>query len=190
MILEGVSFAVEKGSVAAITGPSGCGKSTVLKLLLGLYRPNGGKISLSSSSITYLPQDCYLLPVSIRENIIGDLPLDEGKLREACENAGIYTFIISLPEGFDSVLSESAANISGGQKQRIAMARAFYRDADVLLFDEATSALDPATEQAVLEAFRKYVKRGGKSALVIAHRQSVLDMSDQVITLAKGGGAG
>ncbi|MCL2030767.1 MAG: ABC transporter ATP-binding protein/permease [Oscillospiraceae bacterium] len=190
MIFEGVSFAVDQGSVTAVAGPSGCGKSTALKLMLGLYAPDGGRISLSSPHVTYVPQDGYLLPVSIRENIIGNLPDDEDKLRAACENAGIYEFITGLPEGFDAVLSESAANVSGGQKQRIAMARAFYRDADILLFDEATSALDPATERAVLEAFRDYVKTGGKTAVVVAHRQAVLEMADRVVTLTKGGGAG
>ena len=187
-ILDDATFFVEKGSITAISGKSGCGKSTALKLMLGLYTPDSGIVSLASESITYVPQDCYLLPVSIRENIIGDLPYDEENLRAACENAGIYDFISSMPEGFDSVLDESAANVSGGQKQRIAMARAFYRDADVLLFDEATSSLDPATEQAVLDAFRSYVKSNGKTAVVVAHRQSVLDMSDSVITLSSNGG--
>jgi ABC-type bacteriocin/lantibiotic exporter with double-glycine peptidase domain len=188
-VLADVSFTIEKGGITAIAGESGCGKSTALKLMLGLYKPNGGRISLSSASITYVPQDCCLLPVSISENILGGLPLDEKRLREACENAGIYDFIQGLPDGFDSVLAESAANVSGGQKQRIAMARAFYRDADILLLDEATSALDPVTEQAVLEAFRRYIKDGGKTAVVVAHRQTVLDMSDRVITLAKGDAA-
>ena len=186
-VLEDTTFTVDNGSITAIAGPSGCGKSTVLKLLLGLYAPESGKISLSSPNITYVPQDCYLLPVTIMENIIGSLPYDENRFREACECAGILDYITSLPEGPNSVLSESAANISGGQKQRIAMARAFYRDADILLLDEATSSLDPVTDQAVLSAFADYIKHGGKTAITVAHRQSVLDMSDRVITLAKGG---
>jgi len=184
-VLNGVSFTVERGSVTAITGTSGSGKSTILKLILGLYAPESGQILLSSPGVSYVPQECTLLPVSIRENIICDQPADETKLRVSCENAGIYSFITGLPEGFDTVLAESAANVSGGQKQRIAMARAFYRDADILLFDEATSALDPDTEKAILDTFRQHVKTSGKTALTVAHRQSVIELSDCVIQLGK-----
>ncbi|MCL2544627.1 MAG: ABC transporter transmembrane domain-containing protein [Clostridia bacterium] len=185
--LEGATFAIEAGTITAIAGASGSGKSTALKLMLGLYEPDAGSVTLSTANVSYVPQDCHLLPISIKENIVCGLPFEEERLRLACENAGIYDFIRSLPEGFDAVLAESAANVSGGQRQRIAMARAFYRDAGILLFDEATSALDPATEKAVLEAFHRYVKANGKTAVLVAHRQSVLDMSDRVITLAKGG---
>jgi len=184
--LDGISFTVEKGSLTAVTGASGSGKSTLLKLILGLYAPDSGKILLSSQSVSYVPQECTLLPVSIRENILCDQPADETKIRVSCENAGIYSFIAGLPEGFDTVLAESAANVSGGQKQRIAMARAFYRDADILLFDEATSALDPDTEKAILDTFQQYVKASGKTALAVAHRQSVIDLSDHVLKLGKG----
>ena len=180
---EDMSLAFEKGCITAIAGPSGCGKSTALKLMLGLYAPDNGRIVLSSASITYVPQDCCLLPVSISENVLGGLPLDEQRLNAACENAGIYSFIQSLPEKLDTVLTEAAANVSGGQKQRIAMARAFYRDADILLLDEATSALDPVTEQAILESFMRYIKSNGKTAVVVAHRQAVLDMSDRIVAL-------
>jgi len=186
-VFNAASFSIEKGLITAIAGPSGCGKSTALKLMLGLYKPDSGVVSLSSENITYVPQDCYLLPVSIRENILGGLPLDEKRLQTACQNAGIIEFINSLPDGFDSILAESAANVSGGQKQRLAMARAFYRDADILLLDEATSALDPVTESAVLESFRRYIKENGKTAVVVAHRKSVLEMSDRIITLGNGG---
>jgi len=182
-VFENLSFSVEKGHITAIAGPSGCGKSTALKLMLELYSPDDGRIILSSDSLTYVPQDCYLLPVSISENILCGLPMDAEKLDNACENAGILSFIRSLPVGYDTVLTEAAANVSGGQKQRIAMARAFYRDADILLLDEATSALDPVTEQAILESFENYIKNNGKTAVVVAHRQSVLDMSDSIINL-------
>jgi ABC-type bacteriocin/lantibiotic exporter with double-glycine peptidase domain len=185
-VFEDLSFSVEKGCITAIAGPSGCGKSTALKLMLELYSPDDGSIVLSSDSLTYVPQDCYLLPVSICENILCGSPMDTERLNNACENAGILSFIQTLPDGFDTVLTESAANVSGGQKQRIAMARAFYRDADILLLDEATSALDPATEQAILESFKSYIKSYGKTAVVVAHRQAVLDMSDRILYLGNG----
>jgi len=183
-VFNKTSFTIDKNGITAIAGPSGCGKSTALKLILGLYQPDSGEVTLSSGNITYVPQDCHLLPVSIRENITAGLDSDEEKLKKACENAGIYDFIAALPEGFDSILVESAANVSGGQKQRLAMARAFYRNADILLLDEATSALDPVTELAVLESFRSYINDNNKTAIVVAHRQAVLDMSDRVITLS------
>ena len=187
VVFDNLTLTIEKGGVTAIAGPSGFGKSTVLKLILGLYKPDGGEISLSTENLAYVPQDCYLLPVSIRENLLGGLPPDEERLTAACEKAGILSFIQGLPDGFNSVLAESAANVSGGQKQRLAMARAFYRNADVLLLDEATSALDPETERSVLEAFDRYVKSNGKTAVVVAHRQSVLDMADRIITLEEEG---
>ena len=183
-VFNKTSFTIDKNGITAIAGPSGCGKSTALKLILGLYQPDSGEVTLSSGNITYVPQDCHLLPVSIRENITAGLDSDDEKLKKACENAGIYDFIAALPEGFDSILVESAANVSGGQKQRLAMARAFYRNADILLLDEATSALDPVTELAVLESFRSYINDNNKTAIVVAHRQAVLDMSDRVITLS------
>jgi len=183
-VFDKTSFTIDKNGITAIAGPSGCGKSTALKLMLGLYKPDSGDITLSSKNITYVPQDCHLLPVSIRENITAGLESDDEKLKKACKNAGIYDFITALPDGFDSILIESAANISGGQKQRLAMARAFYRNADILLLDEATSALDPVTELAVLESFRSYINDNNKTAIVVAHRQAVLDMSDRVITLS------
>ena len=182
-VLDALSFSIEKGRHTAIAGQSGCGKSTVLKLLMGLYTPREGQIVINSDKVAYVPQDCYLFPVSIRQNIVCDLPEDEARLRAACENAGIYDFICGLPQGFDTVLHESAANISGGQKQRIAMARAFYRDADILLLDEATSALDAETERRILEAFDAYVKANGKTAVVISHRESVLGGADKMIRL-------
>jgi len=186
-VFDKTSFEVKPGSITAIAGPSGCGKSTALKLMLGLYKPDNGQILLSSKNITYVPQDCQLLPVTLSENITAGLPPDDQKLKQACENAGILGFIQSLADGFDTVLAESAANVSGGQKQRIAMARAFYRDADILLFDEATSALDSDTEQDVLASFSRYIKVNGKTAIVVAHRASVLDISDQVVTFAAQG---
>lgn len=184
-VLSKCTFKAKKGKITAIMGASGCGKSTILKLLLGLYKHDGGQITLSSDNITYVPQDCHLLPVSIRESILAGLSLNNEKLDAACENAGILDFIKSLPDGYDSVLTESAANISGGQKQRIALARAFYHDADILLFDEATSSLDMETERSVLAALRKYITETQKTAIVVAHRQAVQDVADEVFNLGE-----
>ncbi|MDR3207589.1 MAG: ABC transporter ATP-binding protein/permease [Oscillospiraceae bacterium] len=195
-VLRGLSFTVPVGVRAAVVGPSGCGKSTVMKLLLGLYEPQGGAIRIGGSDlrdlgkkalrsqVSYVPQDCFLLPVSLRENIQGTWPHDPVKLEMVCRDAGIWDYIQSLPQGFDTVLGEAAQTLSGGQRQRIAMARAFYRDAPVILMDEATSALDPVTEQAVLDAF--YRVTAGRTALVVAHRPAAVTACDLILVLDGG----
>jgi ABC-type bacteriocin/lantibiotic exporter with double-glycine peptidase domain len=152
--------------------------------MLGLYNPKSGQITVSSDSITYVPQDCHLLPISLKENIVGNAQIDEERLKGACVNAEIYDFIMSLPDGFETVLHESSANISGGQKQRIALARAFYQDADILLLDEVTSALDKATGDAILQLLKNYAQTHDKTIIAVAHSKAVLDKSDKVIDLA------
>ena len=184
-VIDDLSLSIEKGKITVLSGESGCGKSTVMKLMLGLYAPDTGSIDALQRK-GYVPQDSYLLPVSVKENILCSLSFEEEKFISACKSAGILDFITGLPDGYDTVLTESAANISGGQKQRIAIARAFYQDPDLLLMDESTSALDPATEQLVLQEFCDYIKNTGKTAVVVAHRQSVIDLADNVIALTKG----
>jgi ABC-type multidrug transport system fused ATPase/permease subunit len=185
-VIDNLSLNIEKGKITALAGESGCGKSTAIKLMLGLYSPDGGSICALPRK-SYVPQDSYLFPISVKENILCGMPFDEPRFISACQSAGIWDFISGLPEGYETALAESAANVSGGQKQRIAIARAFYQDADLLLLDESTSALDPATEQLVLQAFCAYVKNAGKTAVVVAHRQAVVDLADNVVELAKGG---
>jgi ABC-type bacteriocin/lantibiotic exporter with double-glycine peptidase domain len=195
--LSGVSFEIKRGERVAFVGGSGSGKSTILKLLMGLYTPQEGKLSvlgrdikdLSLSSLrntfAYVPQDSFLFPESIGENITSESKIsDRPRLEKACRDAGILSFIESLPEGFDTVLGESAENISGGQKQRIALARAFYRDAPIILFDEATSALDALTEAAVLESFNTLAK--DKTVVMVAHRLSAIAFCDKVIMMENG----
>lgn len=198
-VLKNVSFEIQQGEKVAIVGDSGVGKSTILKLLLGLYEPKSGKISVLGNdtatigkytlrdSIAYVPQDSFLFPVSISENITGKneiSPEEQIKLETACSDAGIMDFIKSLPEEFNSVLSESAENISGGQRQRIAMARAFYKDAPIILFDEATSSLDHTTEAEILRTLTANTK--GKTVVMVAHRTAVKEFCDIQISLEGG----
>ena len=195
--LDDVSFQIKQGSRVAIVGGSGSGKSTVLKLLLGLYAPQEGELSVMGENCSdislqslrdafaYVPQDSFLFPESILGNITGESTVsDKARLAKACRDAGILEFIESLPDGFDATLSESAENVSGGQKQRIALARAFYRDAPIILFDEATSALDPATEAAVLQSFGTLTK--DKTVVMVAHRTKAIDYCDTVIVMEGG----
>ncbi|MCL2573298.1 MAG: ABC transporter ATP-binding protein/permease [Defluviitaleaceae bacterium] len=196
LALDGVSFSIKPGNKVAFVGGSGSGKSTVLKLLLGLYTPQSGKIIIDGKDLVgvaksdlrnkfaYVPQDSFLFPESIGENISLNGASDGAKLEKACKDAGIWDFVQALPEKFDGVLSEGSENISGGQRQRIALARAFYKDAPVILFDEATSALDPTTEAAILESLNAAAK--DKTVIMVAHRTAAIAACD-VIVLLDGG---
>jgi len=195
LALDNVSFDITPGSKVAFVGGSGSGKSTVLKLLLGLYTPQSGKISISGrdtnelavgslrDTFAYVPQDSFLFPQSIGENIAlgnGDVK----KLEAACRDAGILDFVNSLPDRFDGVLTEAAENISGGQRQRIALARAFYKDVPVILFDEATSSLDPTTEAGVLASLNDAAQ--GKTVIMVAHRAAAINACDVIILMDAG----
>jgi len=196
LALDSVSFTIAPGSKVAFVGGSGSGKSTVLKLLLGLYEPQGGKISIDGQDamvlskgglrdiFAYVPQDSFLFPESIGENIALDGAQDTTKLEKACRDAGIWDFVQSLPDKFDGILSEGSENISGGQRQRIALARAFYKDAPVILFDEATSALDPTTEAGILESLNAAAT--GKTVIMVAHRAAAIAACDVVVLLDGG----
>ena len=197
LALDDVSFDIAPGSKVAIVGGSGSGKSTILKLLLGLYEPTGGKVALGGTDITqfaknglrdtfaYVPQNSFLFPESIGKNItLEDNFTNMPRLEKACADAGILDFINTLPDKFDSVLSEAADNVSGGQRQRIAMARAFYKNAPVILFDEATSSLDPVTEAAVLDSFT--AASSDKTVIIVAHRASAIASCDTLIVMDNG----
>ncbi|MCL1998036.1 MAG: ABC transporter ATP-binding protein/permease [Turicibacter sp.] len=198
-VLKGVSFSVEKGAKIALAGGSGSGKSSILKLMLGMYKQRSGKIAVFGTDtgtvspaalrelFAYVPQDSFLLPESIGENISGkkERTADENaRLERACADAGILEFVKSLPLGFDDMLAESSENISGGQRQRIALARAFYKDAPIIIFDEATSALDPATESQILATLQDLP--ADKTLIMTAHRASAMAICDVKISLENG----
>lgn len=201
-VLTDICFSIQAGQKVALVGPSGCGKSTIIRLLLGLYSAQNGSIRMLSRElsdmptderhpcIAYVPQDSFLLPLSIRENIIGAdewNPSDQAqtqRLQSACENAGILSFIQSLPGQFDTLLTEAAVNLSGGQRQRIAIARALYKDAPILLMDEATSALDPLMEAEVLRRLASLSQE--KTALIVAHRLAAVRFCDMILVLDGG----
>ena len=199
--LNGVSFDIAPGSRVAIVGGSGSGKSTILKLLFGLYEPTGGEILLNGKNaavfsknnlrnmFAYVPQDSFLFPESIGKNItLEDSVTDMPRLEKACADAEILDFVNSLPDRFDGVLTEAADNVSGGQRQRIAMARAFYKNAPVILFDEATSSLDQATEAAVLGKIGSAA--AGKTVIIVAHRATAVAACDTIIVLEGGNVSG
>ncbi len=196
-LLENASLQVPQGQIYALTGESGGGKSTVFKLLLGFYRPTHGRIKLMGRSIesitldtlremtAYVSQDATLFQATLLDNIRWGRPeADASQVEEAARQAKIHDFIQTLPEGYDTVLSDGAQNISGGQRQRIALARAILKNAPILLLDEFTSALDAETEKAIISDLKEIFR--GKTVLLIAHRPASLSVADRVIRLEKG----
>ena len=187
-ILTDCSFTAKRGDITAITGESGSGKSTVFKLILGLYEPQSGAITVNETEpldaslrglFAYVPQGNLVLSGSIMDNItLCDPAISKEKVIEATKAAEIYDYIASLPEGFDTVLAERGAGLSEGQIQRISIARALLTDAPILLLDEATSALDEATETKVLTNIKNMI---GKTVLFITHRNTSLKACDSII---------
>ncbi len=196
-VLDGVDITVERGKTAALVGESGGGKSTVVKLLLGFYQLSGGAIGVLGKplagytldelrrNIAYVPQDAYLFTTSIRENIrYGRLGASDEEVVQAAKRAYAHEFIMSFPNGYDTLVGERGESLSGGQRQRIAIARAFIRNAPILLLDEATSALDSESEQLVQKGIDALM--GGRTTLVVAHRLSTIEKAD-VIYVIEGG---
>ena len=197
--LNNVSFEILTGEKTAIVGGSGSGKSTVLKILLGLYDPASGKITVSGHDLkelsktslrdnfSYVPQDNFMFPVSVGENITHanhNEPEIFSKLESVARDAGVIEFINNHPDGFDAVLSEAAENVSGGQRQRLAIARAFYKDSPVVLFDEATSSLDPVTESAILDSLSSLME--GRTVIMVSHRLRAVQNFERIILLEAG----
>jgi ABC-type bacteriocin transporter len=197
-VFHSLNLTIRKGEIAAIAGESGSGKSTLVSLLQNIYPLNEGNIKtgkydhkhITNKSlrqiISVVPQKIDLFAGSVTENIaVGELVPDMEKILSVCEKLGMTKFIESLPHGFSTYLGENGANLSGGQKQRIAIARALYRDPQVLILDEATSSLDSLAETFVQQTM-KMLKDEKKTVIVIAHRLSTIHHADRIIVLEKG----
>lgn len=195
LVVRNVSVDVEPGSFVALVGSSGAGKSTLAMLLMGLYRPTGGRIlfdgmDLDGLELTSLRrqlgvvlQQPYLFADSIRNNIaLGDESLPLYRIVEAAKRARIHDFVQSLPLGYDTPVTDGGASLSGGQRQRIALARALVRRPAILLLDEATSHLDTESEREVLEE----LERARVTRLVIAHRLSTVVRADKILVMENG----
>ncbi|HYR30262.1 MAG TPA: peptidase domain-containing ABC transporter [Thermoanaerobaculia bacterium] len=193
--VRNVSLEIEPGSFVALVGSSGAGKSTLAMLLMGLYRPTGGRIfydglPLETLELTSLRrqlgivlQQPYLFAESIRNNIaLGDQSLPLSRIVEAAKKAHIHDFVMTLPLGYDTPLAEGGASLSGGQRQRIALARALVRRPAILLLDESTSHLDTESEREVLEE----LERLRATRLVIAHRLSTIVHADLILVMENG----
>lgn len=190
-VLQNFNMVLTRGSRTALAGQSGGGKSTILKLLLGLYRPQEGRIMVEGQDaaamplsqlreqVAYVPQNVFLFSQTIAENIrLGCPQASDSDVVEAAKQAFAHQFIMALPEGYSTRVGEGGAGLSGGQRQRLAIARAILKDAPILVLDEATSALDSQAEEEVYKALEQLM--AGKTVLTVAHRESSLAWADNV----------
>jgi ATP-binding cassette subfamily B protein len=195
--LEGVSFVIRKGEAVAFVGPSGAGKSSLLSLLIRFYTPDTGSItfdgvdlrqvSLESlrSQIGVVFQETFLFNASLRENIRqGWLEASDADVERAARAAELHDFIMSLPEGYDTLVGEGGGRLSGGQRQRVALARALLRRPSVLVLDEATSALDPATEAAIMVTLSRIARTC--TLVVVTHRLAPIVQMDRIFVMERG----
>lgn len=187
-VLRDFSLCAKRGNITAITGESGSGKSTLFKLILGLYEPQSGSITVNGEIpldaslrglFAYVPQGNMVLSGTVRENItMNNRTVTDEQIERAARAAEIYDYIISLPDGFETHLAERGAGLSEGQIQRISIARALLTNAPILLLDEATSALDEETETRVLANIKSMTD---KTVLFITHRNTSLRVCDRIV---------
>ncbi len=195
--LHGVSLEIAAGETLAIVGASGAGKSTLASLLVRFYDPTSGRVTLDGrdlrsitlrslrDNVALVLQDPLLFSASVRENIAYGRPgATEAAIVAAARAAGAHEFVSALPEGYDTPIGERGVALSGGQRQRIAIARAFVKDAPVLILDEPTSALDADSEHALLAALEQLM--AGRTTLIIAHRLTTIRNADRIALLSDG----
>ena len=197
-VFENLNLNIQAGAVTAIVGESGSGKSTLMALLQNLYPLQSGRVYIGEYDLQYIkndslrslvgvvPQKIDLFAGNLVENIaVGDFEPDMKKIIGICTGLGILEFIEKLPNGFNTYLGENGATLSGGQKQRIAIARALYRDPEILILDEATSSLDSASERYV-QKMVELLREQNKTVIIIAHRLSTVFHADSIVVLEKG----
>ena len=196
-VLKNVSLTIPKGKVTAIVGTSGSGKTTLVKLLLGFYAPNSGKISIGTVDMKYVSpaawrkrcgavlQDGYIFSKTIADNIAeSDDYTDREKLLRAVQISNCQEFIEKLPLGYNTKIGAAGNGLSGGQTQRLKIARAIYKNPDFLFLDEATNALDAKNERAIVENLATYYHN--KTVVVVAHRLSTVKNADQIVVMERG----
>ena len=197
--LDGVSFAASLGQTIALVGPSGSGKTTLVKLLVGLYRPQGGDIRYDGFSIHdidleglrerigLVTQDTQLFSGSIRENLLFVNPTaSDEECMEVLRKAACHSLLARADKGLDTLIGEGGVKVSGGEKQRLSIARALLRHPSLLVFDEATSSLDSLTEQEISETIRDVSMRKDLITILIAHRLSTVIHADKILVLERG----
>ncbi len=197
VVLKKINLIIPKGKITAIVGTSGSGKTTLIKLLLGFYPPTSGKISIGGTDLQQIHQqvwrakcgavlqDGYIFSDSIANNIAeSDDIVDRAQLLKAVKTANIQEHIERLPQKYNTTIGAKGKGLSQGQKQRMLIARAVYKDPEVLFFDEATNALDANNEKVIMENLEAFFK--GRTVIVVAHRLSTVKNADQIVVLEQG----
>ncbi len=196
-ILHGINMTLPQGSYTAFVGPSGSGKSTIARLIASLWDVDSGSIEIGgvnikdlslqeyNSRVAYVSQDNFLFDMSVRENIrLGRQNASDAEVEDVAKKSGCYDFIMSLENGFETVVGGSGAHLSGGERQRIAIARAMMKDAPIVILDEATAYTDPENEAIIQKSVAQLVK--GKTLVVIAHRLSTVSDADKIYVIKDG----
>jgi len=196
-ILHGINMTLPQGSYTAFVGPSGSGKSTIARLIASLWDVDSGSVEIGgvnikdlslqeyNSRVAYVSQDNFLFDLSVRDNIrLGREGATDAEVEEVARKSGCYDFIMSLENGFDTIVGGSGTHLSGGERQRIAIARAMMKDAPIVILDEATAYTDPENEAIIQQSVAKLVK--GKTLIVIAHRLSTVSDADKLYVIRDG----
>jgi ATP-binding cassette subfamily B protein len=196
-VLKKINLTIPQGKTTAIVGMSGSGKTTLLKLLMKFYEPNEGEIKIGSAPLRNISnrmwrdrlgtvmQEGYIFSDTIANNIaVGDDSVDKKRLSEAVKIANIESFIEELPLAYNTKIGQEGMGISHGQKQRILIARAVYKNPDLMLFDEATNSLDASNEKEIMEQLHKFYEE--KTVIIVAHRLSTVKDAHQIIVLNHG----
>ena len=196
-VLDRVDLEIRKGELVALVGPSGAGKSTLADLILRLYDPTAGTVTIDGRDLRALAaasyrtlfgvvsQDALLFNASIRDNISYGRELSEADVIRAARIANAHDFVVEFPEGYDTVVGDRGTRLSGGQRQRVAIARAIAANPPILILDEATSSLDSESERLVQQAIDRVIE--GATSIVIAHRLSTVLHADKIVVLGRGG---
>lgn len=197
VLLKNISLQIKPGEHLALVGKSGCGKTTLAYLLIGFYQMQAGNIEIDGQNLAdcslasirqkigLVQQDVLVFDGTLSQNLLmGNLRATENEILEACRAAGLSEFVDSLQDGLDTMIGSQGVGLSGGQKQRIAIARIYLKNPSIIIFDEATSALDRETEDAIHQAWKELLK--GKTAIMIAHRQSSAMLCDRIALMEDG----
>jgi ATP-binding cassette subfamily B protein len=196
--IRGISFEIMPGDCVGVIGPSGSGKSTLTKLLVGVWQAGSGALKLDGADvytynrehfgkyIGYVPQDIELFNTSVKSNIarLSD-EVDPNKVVKSAKIAGVHDLILSLPNGYDTIIGPGGVTLSGGQKQRIALARAFYGDIRVLVLDEPNSNLDQAGEQSLVNAIQ-YAKHMKITVIFTTHKLNMISITNKLLLMQDG----